>query len=183
MASGHVVVLENEERSMYRLLGVTVALALLTGCAYERAVNNLSPEERNAFWAYRKVMRSLQEKTYLSKPDEAARSVYLRDIGVKQRFEALDAQDRESVLHGFIRQGMRAEALNFLWGEPEYTSGATGEWEYWLYRGYASDLFEHGNQYNEGSSRVRVFLVDNQVKWWTQEVPESEDDAGDSGWN
>jgi hypothetical protein len=166
---------------MYRLLGVTVALALLTGCAYERAVNNLSPEERKAFWAYRKVMRGSQERTYLSKPDEAARLAYLREIGVKQRFEALDAQDRESVLNGFIRQGMRADALYFLWGEPEDTSGATGEWEYWLYRGFASDLFERGNRYNEGSSQVRVFLVDNQVEWWTQEVPESHDDPGESG--
>src|SRR5687768_238441 len=99
MTSGRVRVRENEKRFMYRLLGVAVALALLTGCAYERAVNNLSPEERNAFWAYRKVMRGSQERAYLSKPDEAARSAYLRDIGLEQRFEALDAQDRESVLH------------------------------------------------------------------------------------
>jgi hypothetical protein len=166
---------------MYRLLCVTAALALLTGCAYERAVNNLSPEERKAFWAYRKVMRSSQEKTYLSKPDEAARLAYLRDIDVTQRFEALDAQDREAVLHGFIRQGMRADALYFLWGEPEHTSGASGKWEYWLYRGYASDLFQHGNQYHEGNSQVRVFLVDNRVQWWTQELPEGDGDAGDSG--
>ena len=166
---------------MDRLVWVTVALALLTGCAYERAVNHLSPEERNAFWAYRKVMRSSQEKTYLSKPDEAARLAYLRDIGVKQRFEALDAQDREAVLHGFIRQGMRADALYFLWGEPEGTSGARGKWEYWLYRGFASDLFEHGNQSHSGSSQVRVFLVDNRLEWWTQELPEGDDDASDSG--
>jgi hypothetical protein len=26
---------------------------------------------------------------------------------------------------------------------------------------------------------VRVFLVDNQVEWWTQELPESRDDSGD----
>ena len=165
---------------MYRLLGVMVALTLLTGCAYERAVNNLRPDERNAFQAYRKVMRGSQERAYLSKPDEAARSAYLREIGIQQRFEGLDAQDRESVLNGFIRQGMSVDALRFLWGEPEYTSGATGEWEYWIYRGFASDLFAHGNRYNEGSSRVRVFLVDNQVKWWTQEVPESDDDPGES---
>ena len=171
---------------MYRLLGVMVALTLLTiGCAYKRAVDNLSPDERNAFLAYRKVMRGSQERAYLAKSDEAARSAYLRDISVKQRFDALDPQDRESVLHGFIRKGMSADALYFLWGEPEDTSGATGEWEYWIYRGFASDLFKHGNRYNEGSSRVRVFLVDNQVKWWTQEVPESHDDPGenDSQWH
>jgi hypothetical protein len=164
---------------MYRLLGVMFALILLTGCAYDRAVNNLTPEERNAFWAYRKVMHGLQTRTYLSKPSEAERSAYLRDIGIQQRFEALDPQDRESVLNGFIRKGMSAEALLFLWGTPPYTSGAPGEWEYWFYRGYASDLYKEGDQYSDANSQVRVFLVDNQVEWWTQELPESRDDSGD----
>lgn len=164
---------------MYRLIGVIVVVVLFTGCAYNRAVNNLSPDERNAFWAYRKVMQGLQAKTYLSKPSEAERAAYLREIGVQQRFEALAAQDQESIRNGFIRNGMSADALYFLWGEPRYTSGATGQWEYWYYQGFASDLFEHGNQYSEASSEVRVFLVDNQVEWWSQEVPESYDDPGD----
>jgi len=163
---------------MYRLLGVMLALILLTGCAYDRAVNNLTPEEQKAFRAYRKVMRGLQTRAYLSKPSEAERSAYLRDIGIQQRFEALDAQDRESVLNGFIRKGMSADALRFLWGTPEYTSGAPGEWEFWIYKGYASDLFEKGSQYSHASSQVRVFLVDNQVEWWTQELVDSHDDPG-----
>lgn len=164
---------------MYRLLGVMVALTFLTGCAYDRAVNNLSPDEQQAFRAYRKVMYGSQARTYLSKPSAAERSAYLREIGVQQRFEALDAQDRESILNGYIRKGMSADALLFLWGSPQYTSGATGEWEYWVYRGYASDLFDHGNQYSDAGSQVRVYLVDGHVEWWTQEVPESHDDPGD----
>jgi len=164
---------------MYRLLGFMVVLALFTGCAYDRAVNNLSPDERVAFQAYRKAMYGSQTRTYLSKPSEAERLAYLREIGVQQRFEALGAQDRESVLNGFIRNGMSADALHFLWGMPEYTSGATGEWEYWLYQGFASDLFEAGNRYGEGSAQVRVFLVNNQVEWWSEEVPEGDDDPSD----
>lgn len=163
---------------MYRLLGIMLALIMFTGCAYDRAVNNLTPEERNAFWAYRKVMRGLQTRTYLSKPTEAERVAYLRDIGIQQRFEALSAEDRESVLNGFIRRGMSADALRFLWGMPEYSSGAyssgaPGEWEYWIYRGYAGDLFKEGSQYSDATSQVRVYLVDNQVEWWTQEMPDS----------
>jgi len=164
---------------MYRLLSVLVLLAFFTGCAYERAVNNLSPDERAAFQAYRKVMYHSQKRAYLAKASEAERSAYLRDIGVQQRFDALAERDRESVLHGFIRTGMSADALRFLWGEPEQSFGPPGQWEYWLYQGFASDLFEQGNQYGEGSSQVRVFLVDNQVEWWSEEVPESHDDPGD----
>jgi hypothetical protein len=163
----------------YRSLSVLLTLAVLTGCAYDQAVNRLSPEERNAFQAYRKVMHGLQARTYLSKPSASERSAYLREIGIQQRFAALEPQDRESVLNGFIRKGMSAEALHFLWGTPQHTSGSAGEWEYWLYRGYASDLWEDGNQYSEASSQVRVYLVDNQVEWWSQEIPESHDDSGD----
>lgn len=162
-----------------RLLGVMVALVLLTGCAYDRAVNNLSPDEQNAFRAYRKVMKGLQARTYLFKPSAAERAAYLREIGVQQRFAALDPQDRESVLNGFIRKGMRADALRFLWGSPQYTSGSMGEWEYWVYRGQFSDLLDDGNQYRDGGSRVRVHLVDDQVEWWVQEEIESHDDPGD----
>lgn len=158
---------------MYRLLGIMLALIMFIGCAYDRAVNNLTPEERNAFWAYRKVMRGSQTRAYLFKPTEAERAAYLHDIGIQQRFNALDAEDRESVLNGFIRKGMSADALLFLWGMPEYSTGAPGEWEYWIYRGYASDLFKEGSQYSDATSQVRVYLVDNQVEWWTQEVPDS----------
>ena len=164
---------------MYRLLGIIVLLAFFTGCAYERAVNNLSPDERTAFQAYRKVMYNSQKRAYLGKASEGERSAYLRQIGVQQRFNALDAQDRESVLNGFIRTGMSAEALRFLWGMPEHAFGPEGKWEYWLYRGFAGDLFEKGNQPWEGSTQVRVFLVDDQVEWWSEEVPEGDHDQSD----
>jgi hypothetical protein len=156
-----------------------VTLTLLTSCAYNKAFDNLPPEEQTAFRAYRKMMTSRQEHVYLSKPTPAERSAYLRDIGIQQRFDALDEPDRESIRNGFIRKGMSADALRFLWGEPEDIYGATGQWEYWLYRGFASDLFEAGNRSQEGSSQVRVYLVDSHVEWWTQEVPESTDDPGD----
>ncbi len=82
---------------MYRIFGVIIALTLISGCAYQQAVNNLEPNEQNAFRAYRKVIKGSQARTYLSKPTVAERSAYLREIGIQQRFEALDPQDQESL--------------------------------------------------------------------------------------
>ncbi len=165
---------------MYRLLGVMAALVFFTGCAYNTAVNNLSPDEQNAFRAYRKVIKSSQARTYLAKPNAAERSAYLREIGAQQRFEALDAQDRESVLNGYIRKGMSAEALRFLWGSPIDTEGTLGKEEYWVYRGQYADLLDRGNQFID-ATRVRVHLVDGRVKWWFQDEFEIHEDAGENG--
>ncbi len=163
---------------MYRLLGVMVAIAVLTGCAYDQAVNSLSPAEQNAFRAYRKVIPSSQARTYLSKPSAAERSAYLQEIGAQQRFEALDPLDRESVLNGYIRKGMSAEALRFLWGTPVDTEGTFGKEEYWVYRGQYNDLLDHGNQFID-ATRVRVHLVDGRVKWWFQDEFDIHEDAGE----
>ncbi len=163
----------------YRLLGVMAVFAVLTGCAYHKAVKNLSPEEQNTFRTYRKVINRSQALTYLAKPNAAERQTYLREIGALQRFEALDSQDQESILNGYIRKGMSAEALNFLWGPPRYTSGNTGEWEYWVYNGQIDDLLAYGNRSSVAGTSVKVYLVDNQVEWWFEGVPESTDDPGD----
>lgn len=163
---------------MYRLLGVIVAWAVLTGCAYEQAVKNLSLDEQNAFRAYRKVIKSSQARTYLSKASAVERSAYLREIGAQQRFEALEPQDRESVLNGYIRKGMSAEALRFLWGTPLDTEGTIGKEEYWIYRGQYRDLLNGGNHFID-MTRVRVHLVDGRVNWWFEDEFDVHEDAGD----
>src|SRR4029453_1101570 len=94
------------------LLAISVAC---TGCTYT-ALYNLSPDERAEFHTYRKVMTTAQEHTYLAKPTAIERTAYLRDIGLVQRFQALDPLDRDAVLGGIPRQGVSAEALLFLWG-------------------------------------------------------------------
>lgn len=165
---------------MYRVFGVMIAFAVLTGCAYDQAVNNLSPDEQNAFRAYRKVIKSSQARTYLAKPSATERSAYLREIGAQQRFDAPNPQDRESVLNGYIRKGMSAEALRFLWGSPIDTEGTFGKAEYWIYRGQYNDLLVRGNQFID-ATRVRVLLVDGRVKWWFQDEFEIHEDAGENG--
>ncbi len=163
----------------YHLLGVIMMFALLTGCAYHKAVKNLSPEEQNTFRAYRKVINGSQARTYLAKSSAVERQAYLREIGATKRFEALNPQDQEAVLNGYIRKGMSAEGLHFLWGYPRYTTGHTGTWERWVYNGQIDDLLASGNRISDAGTSVEVLLVDGQVEWWLEGVPESNDDPGD----
>jgi hypothetical protein len=121
-----------------------------------------------------------QARTYLAKATPAERSSYLQEIGTAQRFEALNAEDQASVLAGYIRKGMSAEAVRFLWGEPAYTAGYTGHYERWIYAGSALDLAESGNHYRDAGTRVEVQLTDGLVDWWFEGVPDSDDDAGES---
>jgi len=68
-------------------------------------------------------MTPAQTRTYLAKATAAERTAYLHDSGLAQRFEALDSPDREAVQYGFLRKGMSAEALRFVWGEPAQACG------------------------------------------------------------
>jgi hypothetical protein len=160
-----------------RVVGIVGALMALTGCAYTAAVQQLPPEERTAFRAYNKIMTSGQTRTYLAQGTPAARAAYLEQIGIAQRFQALDPVDRTSVLDGYIRKGMSADALRFLWGHPYYTRGHTGHYEYWQYLGSAFNLADRGNSYTEGTV-VIVYLVDDKVDWWLETTPTGIDKGG-----
>jgi hypothetical protein len=166
-------------RRIRHILGLVSIFALLSGCAYQAAVNRLSPDEQVEFRAHSKVMNARQARTYLAKDTPAERSAYLQEIGTAQRFEALNAEDQASVLAGYIRKGMSAEAVRFLWGEPGYTAGYTGHYERWIYAGSALDLAESGHQYGNVSTQVEVHLTDGLVDWWFESVPESQDDPGE----
>jgi hypothetical protein len=54
--------------------------------------------------------------TYGATAGAAERTAYLREIGLAQRFQALDPLDCRAVLSDMLRGGMSAEALVFLWG-------------------------------------------------------------------
>jgi hypothetical protein len=117
---------------------------------------------------------------YLDRETPAARLAYLTEIGTTQRFQSLSAQDQASVLSGFIRKGMAAEALHFLWGEPYYTEGRPGQFENWVYLGSSASLAETGNDRYSYGSRVQVLLVDGQVNDWMDFIP-TQDEPGDPG--
>jgi hypothetical protein len=161
------------------LLGLAGLLLVMAGCSYQAALQRLSPEERSEFAAYRRVMTTSQTHAYLAQETPAARAAYLRDIGLAQRFEDLEPLDRNAVLSGYIRQGMSAEALRFLWGDPYYIKGPRGHYEYWQYLGSTFELADRGNSYTAGTV-VTVYLVDNKVEWWREIIP-SDNDAGDKG--
>jgi hypothetical protein len=163
-----------------RWAGVAGLLVILAGCTYQAALRQLPPEEQVTFRMYSKVMTSHQTRTYLSKATAAERAAYLAEIGVAQRFQALEPQDRETVRSGFPRQGMSAEALRFLWGEPDYTNGNRGHYEYWHYLGSAFSLGERGSALSQGGTIMTVYLVDNRVNWWRETVPTpQETESGD----
>jgi hypothetical protein len=147
------------------------SIMTLSGCTYA-AVQRLSLDEQAEFHIYQKVMTPSQERTYLAKATAAERTAYLSEIGLAQRFQALDPLDREAVMSGMPRVGMSAEALLFLWGEPYYTSGDASRYAHWYYLGSSLGLANYGNQYYYSGNRVDVYLVAGQVTGWVDYIPD-----------
>src|SRR5499433_2059050 len=146
-------------------------MVVLTGCTSDAAIQRLSLAEQSEFYTYRHVMTPAQERTYLAKATAAERTAYLSEIGLAQRFQALDPSDRETVKGGIPRVGMSAEALLFLWGEPYYTSGDAHRYAHWYYLGSSLGLAGYGNQYYNYGNRVDVYLVAGQVTGWVDYIP------------
>ena len=146
------------------------SILTLSGCTYA-AIHKLSLDEQAEFYVYRKVMTPSQERAYLAKATAAARTAYLNEIGLAQRFQALDPGDREAVMGGIPRIGMSAEALLFLWGEPYYTSGDASRYAHWYYLGSSLGLANYGNQYYYSGNSVDVYLVAGQVTGWVDYIP------------
>ncbi|GIX46305.1 MAG: hypothetical protein KatS3mg131_0516 [Candidatus Tectimicrobiota bacterium] len=168
-------------RNLAREVGLLVLAAALGGCAYATALRQLPPEEQTLFRIYSKVMTPEQARAYLRQPTAAARAAYLEATGLAQRFQALDAADREAVLAGQPRPGMSADALRFLWGEPYHTEGWTGHYEHWYYLGSTWDLLAYGSRRGFFETMVFVYLVDGRVKWWLETPPTGVDVSEDGG--
>lgn len=164
-------------QQVLRCAGVMVAMVVLSGCTYETAVQQLPPPERTAFYTYRRVMTSGQIWTYLAKGTAAERTAYLAALGVAQRFQALAPYDREAVLANQPpTQGMSADALRFLWGQPAYIKGHIGHYEYWYYLGPFMELAQYGNVYSKAGVRVEVYLVAGRVDSWIEFAPDTDSD-------
>src|SRR5207244_11505352 len=76
-----------------------------------------------------------QVRTYVAQPTAAARTAYLQQLGLVQRFQALAPLDQEAIRSGLPRVGMSADALLFLWGEPYSTAGDARRYAHWYYLG------------------------------------------------
>ena len=152
------------------LIGTTL---LLTGCTYnyDVAVQQLSPAEQTEFATYRQIMTGAQARTYLAKATAAERTAYLSEIGLAQRFQRLDPQDREAVQSGAPRVGMSAEALRFVWGDPADTAGDARHYARWHYLGSS---FGRSTSYHpwETSNRVEVYLANGKVLGWVDFINE-----------
>ena len=154
-------------------------IMVLTGCAYDAAVRQLSLAEQAEFHLYKKVMTSGQTRAYLAKASAAERTAYLREIGLAQRFQALDPLDREAVQSGFPRVGMSAEALRFVWGEPYYTEGDARRSAHWHYLGSSLALGASGNQHSNFGNRVDVYIVASRIVGWVDYTPSTEEQGDD----
>jgi hypothetical protein len=153
---------------------------VLTGCTYDAAIQRLSPAEQSEFYTYRRIMTTTQEHAYLAKATAAERTAYLSEIGLAQRFQALDPLDRDAVEGGWPRVGMSADALLFVWGEPYYMDGDARRYAHWYYLGSS---FGRGNSnylYRGFGNRVDVYLVAGKVVAWVDVAPSIQDATGDS---
>jgi hypothetical protein len=93
--------------------------------------------------------------------------------------ESLSPQDRKAVSTGWPQEGMSTATLRALWGDPYYTTGRTGHYEQWTYRGSAMSLGTHGNASNELGTIVVVEIVDGRVLGWTETTPTGLESGGE----
>ena len=167
-------------RQRWRWAGVLLGtLLMLSSCTYEAAVRRMSPAEQEEFYIYSKIMTGVQTRAYLAKATAAERTAYLSEIGLAQRFQALDPLDRDAVRNGFPRAGMSADALLFVWGEPYYMDGDARRYAHWYYLGSSFSMGTNGNQYNSFGTRVDVYLVDGKVVAWVDYAPSTETQDSD----
>ena len=164
---------------LLRLLWLLGAIMVLASCTYEAQLRRLAPAEQAEFYAYRKIMTASQARTYLAKATAAERTVYARELGLAQRFQALAAQDREAVLAGYPRKGMSTEAMRFLWGEPYARKGRTNHYEHWYYLGSSLSLTAFGNQHHNFGNWVDVYFEEGRLLWWVDFIPSTNDSNSD----
>jgi len=153
----------------------------LTACTYEAALQHLSPAEQAEFALYHHRMTGIQQQTDLGKASAAERTAYLREMGLVQRFQALDPRDREAVQQGWPQVGMSAEALLFVWGEPYYTAGDARQSAHWHYLGSSFGRRPSGNPRWGFGNRVDVYLVAGKVVGWVDAAPSTSADGGSGG--
>lgn len=166
-------------RQLLLLISVLMGtMVVLTGCTYDAAIQRLSLAEQSEFYTYRHVMTPAQERAYLAKATAAERTAYLSEIGLAQRFQALDPQDRQTVLNGLPRQGMSAEALCFIWGEPYYTAGDARRYAHWYYLGSSFGRGRSNYPLGGFGNRVDVYLVAGKVVGWVDVAPSTEENQG-----
>jgi hypothetical protein len=172
-----------EPMKITRRFGVWTALVLgallgLIACTYDAALRHLSPAEQAEFVLYHHRMTGGQQHTYLGKTSAAERTAYLHELGLVQRFQALDPGDRTAVQQGWPQVGMSAEALLFVWGEPYSTAGDARRSAHWHYLGSSFGRSAYNNPRLDFGNRVDVSLVDGKVVGWV-DAPLSTQDASE----
>ena len=149
---------------------LSLSLLLLAGCTPLPGYTQLAAAEQGLYRVYSRVMTPGQRRAYLAWPTAAERAAYARQVGAAQRFEALSAADRATVLGGYPVVGMSRQALLLLWGEPHSRQGPE-QYERWYYYGDEFSLAEPGYHARLQASLMEVALEAGTVVWWAQRVP------------
>src|SRR5262244_2029716 len=90
-----------------RRIGVLLSMVVvLAGCTSDAALQRLAPAEQAEFGLYRHLMTASQVHTYVAQPTAAARTAYLQQVGLEQRFQALAPLDQEAIQSGLPSVGM-----------------------------------------------------------------------------
>src|SRR5262249_52732855 len=127
--------------------------------------------EQAEFALYRHVMTAGQVRTYVAQPTAAARTAYLQELGLVQRFQTLAPLDQEAIRSGTPRVGMSADALRFLWGEPYTTAGDAHRYARGQYLGSSLNRSASGYHPWDFGNRVEVYLVGGKVEGWVDMPP------------
>ena len=154
---------------------LSLSLLLLAGCTPLPAHTQLAAEEQGLYRVYSRVMTPGQRRAYLALPTAAERVAYARQVGAAQRFEALSAADRATVLSDHPVVGMSRQALLLLWGEPPIQQGPE-QYERWYYYGDEFSLAEPGYHARLEASIMEVALEGGKVVWWVQRTPRPQSD-------
>ena len=154
---------------------LSLSFLLLAGCTPLPGYTQLAAEEQGLYLVYSRVMTPGQRRAYLAWPTAAERAAYARQVGAAQRFEALSAADRATVLGGYPVVGMSRQALLLLWGEP-YLQQGPAQYERWYYYGDEFSLAEPGYHARLQASLMEVALEDGTVVWWVQRAPRPHSD-------
>jgi hypothetical protein len=154
---------------------LSLSLLLLAGCTPLPGYTRLAADEQGLYRVYSRVMTPGQRRTYLALPSAAERAAYARQVGAAQRFEALSAADRATMLGGYPVVGMSQQALLLLWGEPPIRQGPE-QYERWYYYGDEFSLAEPGYHAQLQASIMEVALEGGKVVWWAQRAPRPQTD-------
>lgn len=109
---------------MRRLHAVFLASLLWFGAAGK--LDRLSEAEKDHYRALRVFMEESDQKAWLKLKTEEERNAWLQEQKLWDRFYALTAEQRQSVIAGEVKRGFSRDMVYMAWGNPFQKQRLTG---------------------------------------------------------